>query len=126
MIEKNFLRYTIYVTAALSVIIATIAGMCLGIRWAGGFIVGSLWSLLNFSLTIRIVDTILNVKLRKRLYVALFFKFPVLYLLGFYVLTSKMLSLTSLLSGVPMVFCALTAVNLWQKYIRHSPNSQIF
>lgn len=125
MIEKNFLKHTIVVTACLSVGIALIASLCLSVRWAAGFTVGAFWSLLNFALTIKIVDAVMNKKARKRLYVALFFKFPVLYLFGFYLIASKTFSLSSLLSGVPVVFCALTLINLWQKRIRHSPNSPI-
>lgn len=97
---------------------ALIAGILLlrkEVGWASGLMIGIIWSVINFSLTINLFEIALLRKDPKRMTRMLMIKFPVLYLAGFFILTSKLFPLMSIVTGIGLALFIIGIVHIWPK-----------
>lgn len=83
--------------------------------WASGLMIGIIWCVTNFSLTVDLFETALLRRDPKKLKQALIIKFPVLYLTGFFLLKCKFFPLMSLLSGIGIALLTIGIVSIWPK-----------
>ena len=84
-------------------------------NWVVGFLTGAAWSAINFLLIINILKIALLKKDKAKLFFMLLVKFPVLYLLGFLLLTSKAFPVASLLLGGLIVLVVMGVTSLCPK-----------
>lgn len=102
--------------ALFFVIIVSIGlGFWKGLRWSFGFLSASAWSIVNFTLTVGLLDIAMLKKSKQQLSLYLFIKFPVLYLAGFAVLVSQFFPIMSILSGLLFSTALIGAIKLWPK-----------
>jgi len=103
--------------------VALLVALCLtiylGSQVALGFLVGVAWSLANFYLLKRLVVEILTPNERRKQVAILlaFVKFPILYVIGYFIIASDYFSIYALMSGftlilVVIVFKAISRVIL--------------
>ena len=85
------------------------------VSWALGFLVAGLWVVTNFILMVKLLKIAALQKSRRNLYIILILKFPVLYLLGFAILISKIFPISSLLAGLAVGLIITGIVRLWPK-----------
>ncbi len=85
------------------------------VRWTLGFLVAGLWVITNFILMVKLLKIAALQKSRRNLYIILILKFPVLYLLGFAILISKIFPISSLLAGLAAGLVITGIVRLWPK-----------
>lgn len=83
--------------------------------WAGGFITAAAWSALNFFLTTHLFQVAFLQKNKRKVIIILLVKFPLLYLLGYLILISRIFPVLSLLIGMPMVFVIIGVINLCRR-----------
>ncbi len=83
--------------------------------WIAGFITGALWSGINFSLTIALFKIALMRQSPRRLSAILMVKFPLLYLAGFFILTSQWFPPMSLLAGLGASLLIFGSSQIWPK-----------
>ncbi len=86
-------------------------------RFALGLLVSVAWSVTNFLLLINILKIAMLHKSKEKLSLILLIKFPLLYLIGFLILTSKFFPVLSLLLGVGSILLAVGVINVWPKHI---------
>jgi len=84
-------------------------------RWAAGFAVAAIWSVLNFWLIIMILETAVLKRSGANLPGILMVKFPALYLAGFWILTSRWFPAISLLAGMTLTLVLIGVVQIWPK-----------
>jgi len=89
--------------------------MDMPVRWLAGFLTGAVWSAINFLLIINILKVGLLQKDKTRLTAMLLLKFPVLYLLGFLILISRIFPVPSLLLGGFLVLVVMGVIRLCRK-----------
>ena len=111
------LKRALKVSLILTVIIAIGLAASGQRRFAAGILVGAAWSMVNFLLLINLLQIALLKKPDSRLTVFLLIKFPVLYLIGFLILSRKFFPSLSLLLGLSLVLLVAGALNLWPKRI---------
>jgi len=86
---------------ALAVAIASVILIAANrLSWATGLLVATAWSIINFLLLTNIFGIAMLQKSRKVLLAILLIKFPVLYLIGYLILSSKLFPLSSILTGL--------------------------
>jgi hypothetical protein len=85
------------------------------IFWIVGILTGATWSIINFLLIVVILQTTIVKRDTQKLWVLLLVKFPVLYLLGFVILISRIFPAISLLVGATATLAVLGIVKLCQK-----------
>lgn len=83
--------------------------------WASGLMIGVIWSVLNYSLTLNLFEIALLKKDPKRMGRILMIKFPVLYLAGFFILRSRLFPEMSILAGIGLALLVIGIVNIWPK-----------
>ena len=84
-------------------------------RWVLGFMVGGAWSCANLIFTIKILKISALKKDPAKLSALILLKFPVLYLIGFLILTSKIFPVLSLLTGLMVALVIMGIFKLWLK-----------
>lgn len=97
---------------------ALIAGVLLlrrDVGWASGLMIGVIWSVMNFSLTLSLFEIALLKKDPKRMTMALMIKFPVLYIAGFFILRSGLFPVMSILAGIGLALFVIGVVTVWPK-----------
>lgn len=100
---------------ALTVAIASVALIAADrLSWATGLLISTAWSIINFLLLTNIFGISMLQKPRKALLAALLIKFPVLYLMGYMILASKLFPLSSILTGL-ITLIILGVVTIWPK-----------
>jgi len=82
-------------------------------RWVLGLIVSVVWSLVNFALIVKILEIAILKDTKTNLSRILLIKFPLLYVGGFWLLTSKFFPTTSLLAGMPIALVAIGIASIW-------------
>ena len=87
------------------------------IAWASGLMIGVIWSVFNYSLTLNLFEIALLRKDPKRMGRMLMIKFPVLYLAGFFILQSRLFPVMSILTGIGLALLVIGIVNIWPKRI---------
>ena len=85
------------------------------VRFTLGFLLAGAWVTTNFILMVKLLKIAALQKSRRNLYIILILKFPVLYLLGFAMLISKIFPIASLLAGLAVGLVITGAVRLWPK-----------
>jgi len=102
--------------SAVAAVILTLALVCMRqLPWAGGFLIGATWSMINFMLIAGILNIVIFRKDTRKLPVLLILKFPVLYAAGFFILVSRVFPVYSLLSGVSLVLVMMGVVKICLK-----------
>ncbi len=84
-------------------------------RWAVGFLTGVAWAIVNFLLIINILKIALLQKDKGKLFVMLLVKFPVLYLIGFLLVVSRLFPVLSLVTGASLGLVAIGVMRLCLK-----------
>ncbi len=110
IIKKSFKVTLVLVLATVAVLIFMRQE-----RWAGGFAVGALWSSVNFLFTIRILDVAVLRQPKPKLLLFLLVKFPLLYILGLFILISGFFPVWSILAGLFPVLVITGVSGLWRK-----------
>ncbi len=110
---KQSLRITSGLVIAISVIVFAQGNF----SWALGFLCAAAWSMVNFLLTIGLLKIAILEKSKAKLSLILLIKFPLLYLVGFLLLSSKKFPVSSLLLGVLPVILVTGALKIWPKRI---------
>lgn len=83
--------------------------------WAAGFAMAAIWSVVNFSLVIRILKIAVLKEPKTNLRRILMIKFPVLYLAGFWILNARMFPTASILTGMGVALILIGVVTVWPK-----------
>ena len=83
--------------------------------WASGLMIGVIWSVFNYSLTLGLFEIALLQKDPKRMRRILIIKFPALYLVGFFVLRSALFPAMSILAGIGLALLVIGIVNICPK-----------
>ena len=120
---NEYIKYASFVSLATILIVS---GAALIINrdtaWAAGYALGVLWWMANLFFTVRILQTISDKSSSSRLRPLILIKFPVLYLVGAFILFSKAFPVMSIVLGSFSVFLIVTMVILWQNTLRRSPS----
>jgi len=120
-----FVGRTIRSTTFIAVVSAFVLIINKQLIWAEGFLVAVLWSILNFWLSAEVLKIALLKENKQKLFLMLLVKFPLLYLLGFFVLVSRLFEVSSLLIGLTLIWAVMGVVKLCQKFIPSMQNCQI-
>jgi len=112
LVRKSVKLTVLLVLAAVIVLIFTRQW-----RFASGILVSSVWSATNFLLLIKILEIALLYKKRENLALILLIKFPLLYLIGFLILASKLFPVYSLFAGSGSILLATGVISVWPKRI---------
>ena len=81
--------------------------------WAIGLLVGASWSIANLLSLVGILRIATLQKPNKKLALILVLKFPVLYIIGFFILVSRLFPVSSLLTGLFSVVLIIGMSKLW-------------
>lgn len=111
VISKKVLKYSYIAGAVISAFFIVRKEL----TWASGLMVGVIWSVANFTLTMNLFEIVLLQKDRKRITRMLLIKFPVLYLAGYLILTSKLFAIGGILTGIGITLLIIGAVTAWPK-----------
>ena len=84
--------------------------------WSVGLLTGSLWVFVNSFFLYQLLEIGLqpNPKHKEKILIFTVLKFPVLYLTGFFILSSRLFPVYSLLLGLTLYFAALGIV--WTRF----------
>lgn len=98
---------------------AVLTCACLFMRgerlWAAGVCVSAVWGLVNFALTVKLLEAAVLKSPGANVGRILLIKFPVLYLAGLLVLIHGTFPPLSLLSGLTITMLSVGMVYLWPK-----------
>ena len=83
--------------------------------WAAGLTMAAIWSVVNFSLVVRILKIAILREPKTNLRRILMIKFPVLYLAGFWILNSRIFPTASILTGMGLALVLVGVVTVWPK-----------
>ncbi len=83
--------------------------------WTAGLAAAVIWSVVNFSLVIRILKIAVLKEPKVNLRRILMIKFPVLYLAGFWILNLRIFPASSILAGMGLALVLIGVVTIWQK-----------
>jgi hypothetical protein len=83
--------------------------------WAAGLTMAAIWSVVNFSLVIRIIKIAVLKEPKTNLRRILMIKFPALYLAGFWILNSRIFPTASILTGMGLALVLIGVVTVWPK-----------
>jgi hypothetical protein len=108
-ILKKALKINILVALAGALVLV----LAKKLPWAGGFLIGAVWSTVNFLFLANILKIAILKKDRKKLAALLLMKFPVLYLAGFLVLSMGIFPPLSLLAGLSLILVVMGLIKLW-------------
>ena len=79
--------------------------------WSAGVLTGAAWSIINFLLLVVIMKAAMVERNRKKVLWLLLIKFPVVYLVGFFILVSRVFPPISLLAGASGILLAIGALH---------------
>jgi hypothetical protein len=106
---KKSVKITLILVMAIAAVLTTMQQW----RFAAGLIVASVWSIINFLLLTSLLKISVLRQSKTRLWLILFVKFPVLYLLGYLLLVSKFFPIFSLLAGIASFILITGVLNIW-------------
>ncbi len=104
-----------YLTLLVAVVISMGFSLMGQQLWAGGFLFGVCWSLVNFLLTIQLLKVAILQYPKEKMRMLLLLKFPLLYLLVFLVLIYKVFPVSGVLIGLLPVLIMNGIYKLCQK-----------
>lgn len=109
--ERRTTRLSIYLimTGALALLLSHKT------MWAFGLLVGAAWSMANLLFTVNILKISVLQKDPARLSALILLKFPALYMIGFFIISSKLFPAASLLTGLTAVLIIAGVSELWLK-----------
>ncbi len=113
---EDLLKKSVRLDVILVFVIAAALTVGHKFRFASGILISAAWSITNFILLMKILEIALLHKSRKKLSLILVAKFPVLYLIGFWILSSKLFPVYSLLAGLGSILLAVGVVGIWPKH----------
>ncbi len=121
----ELLRKSIKLNIVLVLITALVFALMRKFNFSAGLLISAAWSTVNFYLTLHLLEIAALHKSKKKLLLLLLVKFPVLYLLGFLVLISRIFPISSLLAGMSSILLVLGVSSLWSKRSKPNSNYQI-
>ena len=83
--------------------------------WMLAFLTGAAWSAVNFLLIFAILRISILEQPKTKLGAILLIKFPVLYLAGFFILSSGLFPISGIMAGLTSVLLLVGAIKLWPK-----------
>ena len=83
--------------------------------WTAGLTIAAIWSVVNFSLVIKILKIAILREPKTNLQRILMIKFPVLYLAGFWILNSRIFPTASIITGMGLALVLIGVVTVWPK-----------
>ena len=104
---ERLAKRLIVITAAVSAVATLILFVWQGISWSLGYLVGALWMTANLLLTFNLWKVLLLRQPKAKVPLVLFIKFPVLYMIAYFILVSKQFPAESLLTGLGMTLLTL-------------------
>ncbi len=110
---KKSIKLTIMIVLAAAMVLALMHRF----NFALGLAAGSAWSIINFVLLIKILEIAILHRDKEKLTLILLIKFPLLYLVGFFILTSKFFPAYSLLLGLGSILLIIGGNAVWPKRI---------
>jgi len=110
---KKSLTLTVILVLAIAVALTLVHKW----RFACGFLVSAAWSITNFLLLIKILEIATLHKSRGKFSLILLIKFPLLYLIGFLILTAKFFPVFSLLAGLGSILLVIGVIGIWPRRI---------
>lgn len=122
---RDYIKEVLKINVIIVLILVLIFVIMQKLSFAAGILVGAFWSIANTLLTVKLIEIAILKKEKRKLLLLLLIKFPVLYLLGFFILIYKMFPVLSLLTGAISVFIAWGVFSLCQKGKKSSMNYQI-
>jgi len=113
---NDTLKKSIKLTVILVLVTALVLALTEKSRFALGLVVSSAWSIINFVLLIKILEIAILHRNKEKLAFILLIKFPFLYLIGFFILTSKFFPAYSLLLGLGSILLIIGGNAIWPKH----------
>lgn len=115
----EFIHRVIKTSLILGVLIFLFVTFFHKFNYASGIFVGCVWGCLNLYFLTNLVTEATNPKgiRKKRIILLVLFKFPLLYLSGYFLLRMKYFPVTSLLMGFTLVFVVILLKALGQAVI---------
>ena len=110
-ISKRTMKFSFFSAAGIALF--SIASGQVG--WAAGLLVSVLWSVVNFTMMTGVIEIAVLKKPAAKLSTILFVKFPVLYLIGYYILVSRFFPLMSIIAGLTLTLAVIGIVNIWPR-----------
>ena len=112
----SFFKSVSFLGLGLTVTFSVILFFLKGWAWASGVLVGSLLVFLNSFFLYQLLEIGLHPKPKQNEKILIFsiLKFPVLYILGFFILRTRVFPVYSVLLGLTLYFIALGIV--WVKF----------
>lgn len=109
MFELQFLYKTLRLTLFLTVFLGAFLFYYYGSSFGLGFISGSFWNIVNFTILIGLIRSIFRNTKPNKAKIAVFFilKFGLLYALGFAIIKYSNFSLGGILAGFSLLFLVL-------------------
>jgi hypothetical protein len=80
-----------------------------------GILTAATWLIMNFMLTVKLLNIAVLQRPKSKLSALLLIKFPLLYLLGFLILTSRTFPIASVLWGLGLALLIIGIKSLWPK-----------
>jgi hypothetical protein len=107
-LEKS-LSKSLKITAVLVLAVMGVSILSRKFFWGAGFLLGNLWAIANFLFTSSLFKIAAGKNVNAKLAAILLAKFPLLYLIGFLLLASKLFPPSSLLAGL-LPFLIITGI----------------
>lgn len=111
-------KYSVLITLAAAVVIGLLKQ---DPAWAAGFLLGGVWSAVNFVVLAGVLNAVFSKEGPKSMMILFAVKFPALYGIGFLLLKSGYFPPISLLAGLTFVLMSVGGV-LWLTLIRGCRN----
>ena len=111
----EFLNKSLRFTASLVLWICLVLVIMDKWLWAGGFLIGTIWSMADMVLTFKLLRIAILKENKQQLFAVILLKFPLLYLAGFLIVMWRIFPVWSLLAGLLPIFPVMGAVRLWNK-----------
>jgi hypothetical protein len=110
-------RLRSFLKASSTLVLLIVIGLLLMRQWrfAFGFLIAALWSIINFFLLLKLLKISMLQQSKAKLFLILLLKFPVLYLIGLLILVWNFFPLASLLTGFAAILLVVGVVNIWPK-----------
>ncbi len=112
------LNRPINISVTLVFVLALALALMKHLAYAAGILIGATWLMANFLFTFNLLEIAILKKPKQKLLLLLLIKFPVLYLLGFLILSLKLFPFSSLFLGMTIVILVLGVTSIWP----HKPN----
>lgn len=104
---------SVKITGVFLAVISAVVFFMRKFSFVAGFFTGTLWAAINFFLTIELFKIALLKTGKKKVFPLILVKFPVLYLLGFFLLAAKLFSAWSFLAGMSLFLLITGVTKLW-------------